>query len=592
MEEMKKRIIYSPEEMVQSVENVLDKLNVLRYDGQYRILLGDAVLERLHTWDTNIRKRKDDPFTVVVIGDFKRGKSTFINALLGEQVVPTDITTETVTFNRISYGAGGNEAVLSGSRRIRLSDNELKREELEKIIAETGEPISRIELKRPCEILKTVTIIDTPGTGDAMKDFGPQVEEYLLQADAVIYLYSVKYPLSQTEQLFLKTAVLPQKYTKLFLIGNYADTAGKEETYQRIRTGVAERIHGLLPGTEIITVSALDELCRQLGEARPCKALAPILEEQFSVFRTMLEKLIADKKDTVIIDRMQRLTTAMLQELNEELEILEKGLAMSSDEAKKCLEELQQQKQASVETQKKTMENVDKMIEHMRGEANVWMQEFLQRMESETRCLNSFSTDDLLKYYSFYCIDLLQDAMNTCLEYHREEIFENLQDISEGLAKELAGSLKEQKGYNFRFRVDNKVWTKGDNVSFAVSVLGSMGTLGKLASLVADGFAGAMRQNEMETKKPEILNQIATQMPGLEASVAATITDLYTKLGENAKKHILDFYQEELEKAEHLVKQSVAVANSQEEQKEKIRVAAESMRLILKEAEAMIATEI
>ena len=119
-----------------------------------------------------------------------------------------------------------------------------------------------------------------------------------------------------------------------------------------------------------------------------------------------------------------------------------------------------------------------------------------------------------------------------------------------------------------------------------------MGTLGKLASLVADGFAGAMRQNEMETKKPEILNQIATQMPGLEASVAATITDLYTKLGENAKKHILDFYQEELEKAEHLVKQSVAVANSQEEQKEKIRVAAESMRLILKEAEAMIATEI
>ena len=35
----------------------------------------------------------DDPFTLVVVGDFKRGKSTFINALLGEEVVTTNVTT-------------------------------------------------------------------------------------------------------------------------------------------------------------------------------------------------------------------------------------------------------------------------------------------------------------------------------------------------------------------------------------------------------------------------------------------------------------------------------------------------------------------
>lgn len=583
-----RRIVYSPEEMLRSVEGALDKLNVLRYDSQYRMLLGDHLLGRLNTWDQVIRSRKDDPLTLVVIGDFKRGKSTFINALLGEEVVPTDVTTETVTFNRISYGASGNEAVLSGKRRMRLSDSELRRDELEKIIAQTGEDISCIELRRPCEILKNITIIDTPGTGDAMRDFSEQVEEYLMQADAVVYLYSVKYPLSQSEQMFLKAAVLPQQYTKLFLVGNYADTTETEEAYHRVRKMVEERVHGLIPGAEIVTVSALDELCRQLNLERPCKKLEPILEEEFQGFRDMLGALIEDKKDTVIVDRMQRLTNAMLRELDEELASLENGVSMSGEDARRRMEELKLQKQAGVEKQEEAMRRIDSLIVRMSGDANQWMMGFLDRVRGETSNLDMVSTDDLFKYYSFYCVDLMQQAVNACIEYHTEQMFEELEEVSLSLAKDLAGDLKKDNAYHFRFNLDNKVWTKGDNVGLAVSMISASGTLTTIASLAADAVSGIMRKSEVEKKKPDVVKRIWEQMRGIESSISTTISGLYTRLGESAKKCILEYYEDELEKTQHLVEQSVAVANREEAEKDKMREAVASARNILQEAAEMV----
>ena len=84
-----------------------DIASTLLYQMMFMIYnndLGEEFHEKLNGWLRDIRAQRDTPFTLVVAGDFKRGKSTFINALLGEEVVPTDVTTETVTLNRISYG--------------------------------------------------------------------------------------------------------------------------------------------------------------------------------------------------------------------------------------------------------------------------------------------------------------------------------------------------------------------------------------------------------------------------------------------------------------------------------------------------------
>ena len=249
--EMQNRITWDPDEMIRLLENQLDRLKVFRFDSRYRSLLGEGFTELLARWEKDILSRRDDPFTLVICGEFKRGKSSLINALLGEDVTPVNVTAETVTLNRISYGPHSNEAVLSGGKHLRLSDEEMQRDHLENLMRQSGFSFRQIELQRPNEFLKKAVVVDTPGLGDSMQDFTEMVEEALAQADAVVYVFSVNYPLSQTEQLFLKTMIVPQRYTDLLLVGNYLDTLNSEEDYGRIQN--------LLPGQEPWLLSALDE---------------------------------------------------------------------------------------------------------------------------------------------------------------------------------------------------------------------------------------------------------------------------------------------------------------------------------------------
>ena len=252
---VKDRITVSTEDVLLRLEQVLDRFHRFRYDGRYKDWLGESLLSHIEDWDNRIRARKKDPFTVVVAGEFKRGKSSFINAFLQEKIVTTDVTPETVTINSIRYGIHKNEAVLSGGRRISLTDDELSRTALEKITDEVGEPIRRLELWRPNERLRDIRIIDTPGLNDVSGDFDPLVAEALAQADSVIYMYSISYPLSRSEQMFLKYSILPQNYTKLFLVGNYGDLANTEDDLSRLRDLLRKRTEMLLPNEPIYLIS-------------------------------------------------------------------------------------------------------------------------------------------------------------------------------------------------------------------------------------------------------------------------------------------------------------------------------------------------
>jgi GTPase SAR1 family protein len=59
--------------------------------------------------------------SLAVVGDFKRGKSTLINALVGSEVVTTNVTPETVTINYIEHGTENKiEAVLEDGGKVDL----------------------------------------------------------------------------------------------------------------------------------------------------------------------------------------------------------------------------------------------------------------------------------------------------------------------------------------------------------------------------------------------------------------------------------------------------------------------------------------
>ena len=572
------RITVDVSVLVNKIENRLDELKPFQYDSRYRTLLGEHFIKSMNSWERNIRSRKDDPFTLVVCGEFKRGKSSLINALLGEEVVTTNVTTETVTLNKISYGAHSNEAILSGGRRLRLKDEDLERDNLEELIKEVGEPINQIEIKRPIEILKDVTIIDTPGLGDSLKDFSDLVDHALRQADAVIYVFSVSYPLSQAEQLFIKTEILPQRYTDLFLVGNYCDVLRDKNEYERMEQLLQQRVEGVLPGQKFWMVSALDELCIQLEEERPNRKLADLLADNFAQFRKQLGYLVESKREMVLPDRMQRLLKGMTIELEEQLQAMEEGLAMDAKGIQEAMSALESHCAQQNEQQKKATEQIDAAIRGMMEEALGWIRELVDRMEKEVDSLHSVPHEDLKKYYSFYCMETLQNAINTCIEHHTIQLYEQLNEISADLVKSLPNASKPEL-YDFQFALSNMTWTNGDNFSYVCSMI-PIGIIQSL-SIVTDAIGGIWRDSELKKKVPDLLGNIREQFPDLRHSALCTVEDSYGRMGKSMKKQLDTFYNAQVEQAKIKVEQSAMVARQDAQKKDEIRAAIATIREVL-----------
>lgn len=579
--EVQNRIRYNTDELIRITESALDELKVFQYDPRYRDLLGDSLLEKMSVWDRNIRARKDDPFTLVVCGEFKRGKSSIINALLGEEVVTTNVTTETVTLNRISYGPHVNEAVLSGGRRMTLTDEELQKDRLEELIRQAPEPIMQLEIKRPIEMLQGVTVIDTPGLNDSLRDFSDLVEHALQQADAVLYVCSVDSPLSQKEQLFLRTMILPQRYTDLFIAANFTDMLEEKDT-ERMQDFLNQRITSLIPGQQVMMVSAMDELCRVCGVERPNEQLKDLLAEHFDDFRNKLADLVQSKRDMLLPDRLHRLTCGMESELQSELEAIETGLELDTQQAKAKVDALEQHRIEQVQEQERLQEEIKNDILDMQEQAVQWVDELLDRMNADVNGVESVSAEDLTKYYSIYCVDTIQEAVNRCIEYHTEQIYDKLDDIDSALTRGLA-NVEGGRSYGFRFSLDNKTWTRGDNVGYIASKFSQLGLL----SLVVDGVAGAMRQKETADRVPMILQSIKRQYPGFRKSAEDAITDTYGKLATMIRTQLADYFKGHLEDEAAHNEQMQRVARQSAEKKGEIRTAIEQFKSALQRLRVM-----
>lgn len=564
-------------DIIQEVERKLDELKPFQYDSRYRMLLGDNFVRRISQWERNIRNRKDDPFTLVVCGEFKRGKSSLINAILGEDVVTTNVTSETVTLNRITYGPHENEVVFVSGRRVKIADEEMNRDALEARIEKTGEKVLRMEIRRPIDLLKKITIVDTPGLADAMEDFTELVEYSLQQADAVIYVFNTMYPLSRTEQLFLKTRILPQKYTDLFLVANYADMLPDKEGYEKMRTLLQQRMEDILPGRQALMLSALDERCLQCGEDRPNRKLKDTLAENFQSFRGQLEELIEQKQYMVLPDRMNRLLRAMGEDLEGILSSVERGLDMSEQDVKEDAREAALRCEGQLDQQKQLHSRIREQILQMRQECQLWMDVFMDRMERELDNLTGVSSEDLEKHYSFYSIDMIQMGLEKCIDCHKEILYDVLDDISFELTKSLT-KVGENKQYQFRFALDNQTWTKGDNISYVASYLSS-----GLLSLISDGITGAMREKEMAEQTPDMLNRIRRQYLLLRNSVEEAVGTAYEKLLKTVLDQLDAYHDQQLRTYRDQVEQSALIARQNAQEKEEIREIVVRIREILRD---------
>jgi len=213
----------------------------------FQLLLGKAIknvdaLGPEFTGDAEkllfLRERLEEGrFHLAVLGQFKRGKSTLLNAFLGQALLPTSVVPLTAIPTFLQYGA---------EVRIRVSyldDRPVKEfsgkspEELvgilEGFVTEEGNPKNRlgvlqVDIFHPAPILQHgVVLIDTPGIGSTFTHNTQATLSFLPQCDAALFVVSADPPLTEVEADFLKE--VRSRVSRLFFIFNKVDYLNERE---------------------------------------------------------------------------------------------------------------------------------------------------------------------------------------------------------------------------------------------------------------------------------------------------------------------------------------------------------------------------
>lgn len=204
--------------------------NLVRTQEMISLLGFDEALKtRIVACKELLKTRK---YVVAVMGEFKRGKSSLINALLGSKVLPADVTPTTATINRITYGAepGVQVHFLNGTVE-RVGIHQLP-EYVSKLTPEgagMARQIREAVVTYPTVICQNaVDIIDTPGLDDD-EEMTRVTIGMIAHADAVIIPILSRSPFSETENRFVCDLIERENIGHLMFVVTYMDQLDEDD---------------------------------------------------------------------------------------------------------------------------------------------------------------------------------------------------------------------------------------------------------------------------------------------------------------------------------------------------------------------------
>ncbi len=171
-------------------------------------------------------------FLLVVAGEFNSGKSSFINALLGERMLPEGVTPTTDRINLLRYGP------------------EVTEQHLEAFL---------LERTYPADLLREITIVDTPGTNAIIRRHEELTRDFIPRADLVLFVTSADRPFTESERGFLEQ--IREWGKKIVFVVNKIDILPRPEDRQQVLGFVREHAQALLAeAPRLFPVSAREAL--------------------------------------------------------------------------------------------------------------------------------------------------------------------------------------------------------------------------------------------------------------------------------------------------------------------------------------------
>lgn len=265
---------------------------------------------------------KDRRFCVAVVGEFKRGKSSFINALLGQEVLPVNASPATATVNRVTYGAVPRAYLCykDGSRKdVELGELAGYVTKLTEESVGYAASIREAVVEYPSMFCQNyVDLLDTPGMNDDEGMSGKTIDS-LGDVDLAILTVSASYPFSETECMFMVQLLEHPAISQIVVAVTYIDRIReqererlliyirdriKEDVLGRLRKfypegdGIFQKYERIFHSLSVFGVSSLDAL-----EARRTGDLSLLVQSGFSALNERLPALILSSQNSSALQR-------------------------------------------------------------------------------------------------------------------------------------------------------------------------------------------------------------------------------------------------------------------------------------------------
>ena len=246
-------------------------------------------------------KLAEDRFNLAVVGEFKRGKTTLMNAVIGRDLLPTGVLPLTSVVTALRYGASDGVRL---RRRDSTFEQQIRVDQLRDYVTEVGNPgnekailEAQVELPHPF-LRRGLHFVDTPGVGSASRQNAENAYRFLPQADAVIFVTSVDSPLGEAEERYLLD--IREHVARLMVVVNKVDMVTAQELSE-VLTYVEQRLAEVVGGLEVpvYAVSARHALEARLRRDPAGEAASGLLE-----FEDALGEFLANERGRTFLVRI------------------------------------------------------------------------------------------------------------------------------------------------------------------------------------------------------------------------------------------------------------------------------------------------
>ncbi|NLE13864.1 MAG: hypothetical protein GX628_09365 [Clostridiales bacterium] len=351
--------------------------------------------------DEVLKKSADDSFDVAVIGEFKRGKSTLINALLERDVLPTDAMPATATLNRVTYSIKPYAEIEYRDGRKEEIEIEKLAEYVTKLTEESEQRAATVKMATvyyPTNYCKNnVDIIDTPGLNDdsAMAEVTLSV---LPTIDAALFVIMAQSPFSEYERDFLENKLMTSDLGRILFVVTGIDRLDEDDV-DRVIQSITERINKYViqKAKKLYGEGSPEyEVYRQkLGTPRvfglsakqalkgKLKGDNALLERScFPAFERELERFLTEDRGAITLQVQVNKILAAASEIVKTVKLRESALSMGEEEFKEKYEnakaKIAEIRAHREEEYQKTDDSADKLLTDLRPMISSFWDELTQ----------------------------------------------------------------------------------------------------------------------------------------------------------------------------------------------------------------------